>query len=642
MGSAAPTSAHLKRRRDKPLVIENISARQPNLMCAVGTGAANNEITIQNHLFTASPSFWLYLSGIAPSAPEENILRFVRSQLAAPFGIQTESNDTFRDSNLSEATNFDNQPYQETQPATADSSPPSPAPFSTSVLAHSATTNSNAQLMVYYQNAGGMRTKTNEFLLALSSCDYDVIMITETWLKNDIGNSELASNYKIYRNDRNANTSHLRRGGGVLIAVRHGIDVASVAIPGCDHLEQVVVRIKDRCRNVYFCCAYFRPNSETAMYASHMSALEFLTNMISSNDIIVLAGDYNLPNLLWTFDEDADGFLPVNASTEQELAVIESTIACGLSQMCSLANANGRILDLLFVNRPDLADILHPPNAILNTDRHHYPTVLLLDYFSDELADPVSSHRLNLDFMHCDTDRVMELLLNTNWQILFEGLNIDVAVSTFYDHLWDVLHIHTPPKRLPRHQPYKLPWWNSELRRSRNLVRKARKRYLRDRTDQNKSMLSRLEIAYSTLRNAVFNQYISNIERNVKQDPSTFWKYINSRRLTNCIPSSMTLQGRTSENIKESADLFADFFSSVYSPVTPDCNNVYFDTLPSYDIILPQPVFSEQEVLKVLNSLDPSKGSGPDGIPTSLVVKIAASLVTPLCMIFNRSISEGG
>ncbi|XP_055597714.1 uncharacterized protein LOC129747493 [Uranotaenia lowii] len=283
-----------------------------------------------------------------------------------------------------------------------------------------------------------MRTKTNEFLLAFATAEYDIVMITETWLKDDSSNSELASTHNIYRCDRNSNNSHLRRGGGVLIAVRHGIDAVSVTAPDCDSLEQVIVRIKLQHRSVYLFSIYFRLNSETSLNTSHMSTLDYILNTATCQDFVVVAGDYNLPNLHWSYDEDANEVLPVNASTEQELAVIESTIAC------SLLNVNGRVLDLIFINRPDQAELVHPPKAILNTDRHHHPPILLLEYSSDEPMDTGSPLRQNLGFAHCNIERVAELLDETNWQSAFEDLNVDDAVSAFYGQLWSVLCEQTP------------------------------------------------------------------------------------------------------------------------------------------------------------------------------------------------------
>lgn len=41
-------------------------------------------------------------------------------------------------------------------------------------------------LTVYYQNVRGIRTKTNELFLKLSACEYDIIVLTETWLRPDV------------------------------------------------------------------------------------------------------------------------------------------------------------------------------------------------------------------------------------------------------------------------------------------------------------------------------------------------------------------------------------------------------------------------------------------------------------------------
>lgn len=38
-------------------------------------------------------------------------------------------------------------------------------------------------------------TKTNHFFLAFATVDYDIIVLPETWLRSNVGNSELPSNY---------------------------------------------------------------------------------------------------------------------------------------------------------------------------------------------------------------------------------------------------------------------------------------------------------------------------------------------------------------------------------------------------------------------------------------------------------------
>ncbi|XP_053699397.1 zinc finger protein 62-like [Sabethes cyaneus] len=51
----------------------------------------------------------------------------------------------------------------------------------------------------------------------LSSCEYDIIVFTETWLRTDIGSHEISPAYAIFRCDRSELTSNHSRGGGVYL-----------------------------------------------------------------------------------------------------------------------------------------------------------------------------------------------------------------------------------------------------------------------------------------------------------------------------------------------------------------------------------------------------------------------------------------
>lgn len=44
---------------------------------------------------------------------------------------------------------------------------------------------------MYYQNVNGLRSKVNEFYLSVISCDYDIIVLTETFLNKSILDAEL-------------------------------------------------------------------------------------------------------------------------------------------------------------------------------------------------------------------------------------------------------------------------------------------------------------------------------------------------------------------------------------------------------------------------------------------------------------------
>lgn len=60
----------------------------------------------------------------------------------------------------------------------------------------------------------------------------------------------------------------------------------------------------------------------------------------------MVMGDYNLPHLSWNYEEDVLGFLPLNASSEQELVAVESLLSTGLKQIKYAVNSNGKLLAL--------------------------------------------------------------------------------------------------------------------------------------------------------------------------------------------------------------------------------------------------------------------------------------------------------
>ena len=67
----------------------------------------------------------------------------------------------------------------------------------------------------------GLRTKTHDFYCSLLQEDYDIIALTETWLVNEINNSEIFDKrYDVIRKDRD---NKKKRGGGVLLALKKNI-----------------------------------------------------------------------------------------------------------------------------------------------------------------------------------------------------------------------------------------------------------------------------------------------------------------------------------------------------------------------------------------------------------------------------------
>jgi len=101
----------------------------------------------------------------------------------------------------------------------------------------------------------------------------------------------------------------------------------------------------------------------------------------------------------------------------------------------------------------------------------------------------------------------------------------------------------------------------------------------------------------------------------------------------------MELNNISKSNGPEIAELFKDYFSSVYSITTPDLNN-YTSQLP--DVInLPSIQFSLSEIFLGLDSLSTNCYPCPDKIPEIVFKSCKYALSMPISILFNWSLSSG-
>ena len=175
----------------------------------------------------------------------------------------------------------------------------------------------------------------------------------------------------------------------------------------------------------------------------------------------------------------------------------------------------------------------------------------------------------------------------------------------------------------------------------RNRLRKARKRFFRSRSEQHKANLRVIESEYNSLHAHCFRCYIHRLEDNIKHDPATFWRFVKDRKQVSGIPRRVSYNDNVAESPFESANLFSSFFRSVQSNNQQPPSEAYLNSLPRFDLALPLLNFSLQDVMSKLQSIDGSKGAGPDNMPPLLLKNCAESLAVPAMTIFNRSLSEG-
>lgn len=166
------------------------------------------------------------------------------------------------------------------------------------------------EILIYFQNAGGMNSSTGDYLLATSDDCYDVIVLNETWLDSRTLSSQVfGPGYEVFRCDRGPRNSRKSIGGGVLVAVNKKRKSRIIENDLWDSVEQVWVCIELIDRKVFLCGVYVPPDRtrDDDLIETHTRSVMSVIDMAAARNEILIIGDFNLSGIAWQSSQN--GFL---------------------------------------------------------------------------------------------------------------------------------------------------------------------------------------------------------------------------------------------------------------------------------------------------------------------------------------------
>jgi hypothetical protein len=338
-------------------------------------------------------------------------------------------------------------------------------------------------------------TKLRDFYCASLAENYDVLAITETWLSSDVYNNEiLDARYSIYRNDRNALNSIKGRGGGVMLAVSSKYESLQLTNVNKE-VEEIWVKIITGKRDLILCCVYLLPKSDLSKFSSHIVSLQNICNNHPDSDIIVL-GDFNLPNIEWTRQEDLSGLVPCNVTAKNEILDCDSYFSLCFSQFNNLRNAYDNVLDLCFANCVSIE--LSPCVPLLKLDTSHPTFCISLDTCGDNFD--YNKGEWIYDFNHVDYIGINTFLSNVN---------------NFYFYLYSARDLFVPLKcKCSSTYP---KWFNSDVIGLLKAKKSAHKLYKRNRCDSNYRKFSELRSRCKLAISEAYDNYLAGVESDLRR-----------------------------------------------------------------------------------------------------------------------------
>ncbi|XP_055543093.1 uncharacterized protein LOC129728666 [Wyeomyia smithii] len=427
---------------------------------------------------------------------------------------------------------------------------------------------SDNAISVLYQNVRGLRTKVDEFFVAVSDAQYDVIVLTDTWLNECFHSVQLFGDaYNVYRCDRNPHSTNKKRGGGVLIAVTNRLNSQISPVRISDIVEQLWVKIVGLYRTISLGVVYISSDcaSNVISIDAHIESALRQSNSLQPNDMHVVFGDYNQPNLSWISCSNGYAFPDPNTSafSGASSALVDGFALLGIRQMSTIVNNRNHTLDPVFVNdvAKDACTLSEAHEPIIEADLFHPPLLLTLCISLPTSYESCSvSNEFN--FGHADFVGVNQSLLETDWSVLDDFGNVDLAADFFSDTLRQFFRHHVPTFG-PRMNP---PWSNARLRFLKRKRSAALKKYTYRRNPTTKQHFFQISNEYRAYNQFRYSEYVRRTQNDLKKKPKRFWSFVNEKRKQSGLPSNMFLEDLVSANTQTTCDLFAKHFASVFSP----------------------------------------------------------------------------
>ena len=230
-------------------------------------------------------------------------------------------------------------------------------------------------------------------------------------------------------------------------------------------------------------------------------------------------------------------------------------------------------------------------------------------------------------------------LLNINWPILFNGLDIDATWSIFHSTMLQLIDKYVPTILISPSGPRPM-WMNSATLKAVKLKRKAWMRYKATRRISDFVAYTKYRnLSTTAVRHAKYT-FEKNLASKVKSDCNLFWKYVRScTKVQSSVGAMERGDGILTETDYETANVLNSYFTSVFTKESLFYIPSLTDRSDGND--LSNMAITHQDIIDQIYKLDPNKSCGPDKIHPRVIKGTIDGLISPLFYIYTKSLHQG-
>lgn len=425
--------------------------------------------------------------------------------------------------------------------------------------------------------------------------------------------------YHVFRKDRRFIETNLSRGGGVLLACKDIFNVSCLDINAdncfCDLIDILGCKIQLEQKIVFIYVIYIPPQVSNQDFQLFF---DYFENLLILQQNVIIVGDFNVPNLY-----------KGNLCDTKSNIINNFLNFLNLGQLNVVTNNYNKLLDLVM---SDLhCEVIRHTTPLVTEDNYHPALLINFQINTSKIIQfPCDVNHKAYNFKKANFNLLYDALLNVDWHFLNNFADVNDMCVQFYNKLYSLLDSYVPTYKTGN---LKYPiWYNNDIIQNIKLKSYYYNLYKKFKSDFYYKEFSRMRALIKRKVSHAYNNYLINVQNNIKSDPKQFWNYIRSKKASSRIPGNVSFLNRRFSQPVDVVEGFADYFKSVFLP--PSVDNIIVADFVTQCITLNS--FSSNDILKSIKKLTNKMTAGHDQIPSFFIKDCSTIFVTPLTIIFNN------
>ena len=402
--------------------------------------------------------------------------------------------------------------------------------------------------------------------------------------------------------------------------------------------ETIVAEIK-LCRDkIFFVLSYCHPNLLNDEFVEYVKSLEQIYETINKENpsVIIITWDFNSRSpLFWENDkENREGRIFSNfliSNNIEELINEPTHIRDDGSQSC---------IDLICTDQPFIFTDTRVFPSLDSHSKHN----IIYGSLNFRIPCPPPYKRKIWDYKAAKNDLIRNDLLNTDWQSLFFGLDVNEMSLVFTDALVNIISNHIP-NRIITVNDKDAPWINSNVKSAiRRNYRVYRKWVKRGRIPEDHDNVREVQNATNKQIRDAKRVYFENLG-NKLSDPKTgqkhFWtafKRISNKKKQTNIPPILE-NNHYVTTFQQKAQIFNVYFAEQCQindngSILPEFNSQTNASISQISI-------STNQIIDIIQKYSTKKSHGCDDISVAMLQLCASKVALPLSLIFKECLLTG-